>query len=183
MKEIRVIGVDDAPFFKFSKGNVLIIGVVMRKKLVEGVLSNYIKVDGMDSTKKILEMVNSSKFGPQSKIIMINGIALGGFNVIDVEKLSQSFPVIIISRKKPNYKKIENALKHFEDGKERFEIIKKAGKPKKCQEIYFQNKGITDKEACKYIKEYSYYSNIPEPIRIAHIIGAGIVLGENRQRV
>ena len=182
MKEIRVIGVDDAPFFKFSKGNVLIIGVVMRKKLVEGVISNYIKIDGMDSTQKIIEMINSSKFAPQSKIVMINGIALGGFNVIDVEKLSKFFPVIIISRKKPNYKKIENALKHFKDGSERFETIKKAGKPKKCGDIYFQS-SIDEKEACKYIKEYSYYSNIPEPIRIAHIIGAGIILGENRQRV
>ena len=183
MKEIRVIGIDDAPFFKFSKGNVLIIGVVMRKKLVEGVLSNYIRIDGLDSTKKIASMINSSKFGPQSKIIMINGIALGGFNVIDTEELSKSFPVIIISRKKPDFKKIKDALENFKDGKKRFEIIKKAGKPKICNGIYFQNMGINKEETCKYIKEYSYYSNIPEPIRLAHVIGAGIILGENRQRV
>ena len=182
MKEIRVIGIDDAPFFKFSKGNVLIVGVVMRKRLVEGVISSYIKVDGMDSTEKIIEMIDSSKFGPQSKVVMINGIALGGFNVVDIEKLSKYFPIIIVSRKKPNYKKIEDALKHFKDRKERFEIIKKAGKPKKCNEIYFQS-SMDEKEACKYINEYSYYSNVPEPIRLAHIIGAGIILGENRQRV
>ena len=183
MKKIRVIGIDDSPFYKFYKGDVLVIGVVMREKLVEGILSTYVQIDGTNATERVINMIKSSKFSSQSKILMINGIALGGFNVLDVEKLSKVAPVVIISRKNPNFKKIENALKHFEDGKERFEIIKKAGKPYKCNGVYFQFKGIEKEEACKYIKRYQMFSEVPEPIRLAHIIGAGIVLGENRQRV
>ncbi len=183
MKKIRVIGIDDSPFYKYSGGKVLVVGVVMRDKLIEGILSTYIKIDGLDSTEKVIDMVRSSKFSEQTKILMVNGIALGGFNVLDVERVSKISPVIIVSRKKPNFKEIENALKHFKDGEKRFKIIKKAGEPKKCNGIYFQNRGISNKNACKYIKKYQTFSKIPEPIRLAHMVGAGIILGENRQRV
>ncbi len=182
MKAIRVIGIDDSPFSKGSNGKVLVVGVGMRKNLIEGVLSTYVEIDGNDATDKIIEMIKRSKFGPQSKIIMINGIALAGFNVIDLEKLSEFAPTIIVSRKKANYQKIREALKHVKNGEKKFELILKAGKQYRCEKVYFQTK-MEPKLACKYIKEYTIYSNVPEPIRIAHMIGSGVILGESRQRV
>ncbi len=182
MKEVRVIGIDDAPFSKNSLGKVLTVGVVMRKRLIEGVLTTYVDVDGSDATERIIKMVQSSKFGPQSKVLMINGIALAGFNVIDLNELSKVYPTIIVSRKKANYEKIKIALKNFEDGNIKFKKIISAGKQMKCGDIYFQTK-MDPNAACNYIKEYTIYSKVPEPIRLAHMIGAGVILGESRQRV
>ena len=52
-KEIRVIGIDDAPFRKFSKGKVFVIGTVFRGgTLLDGILSTKVNVDGSNSTKK-----------------------------------------------------------------------------------------------------------------------------------
>ncbi len=182
MKSVRVIGIDDSPFSKNFPGKVLVVGVAMRENLIEGILSTYVEIDGVDATEKIIKMVRSSKFGPQSKILMINGIALAGFNIIDLEKLSKFAPTIIISRKKANYKKIKAALKNFEDGDERFQKILSAGEQHRCGKVYFQTK-MDPSIACKYIKEYTINSNVPEPIRIAHMIGSGVILGESRQRV
>jgi len=61
-KEIRILGIDDAPFNKFKDRNTFIVGVVYRGgQFMDGVLSARIRVDGNNSTKKIAEMVNSGE--------------------------------------------------------------------------------------------------------------------------
>ncbi|MBI2656199.1 DUF99 family protein, partial [Candidatus Woesearchaeota archaeon] len=65
-KEIRVIGIDDSPFNKFNDKKVLVVGVVMRGgSWVDGILSTKVDVDGSDSTKKLIGMINKCKFKPQ----------------------------------------------------------------------------------------------------------------------
>ena len=102
-KEMRVIGIDDSPFNKFGKGNVLIVGAVFRGgSFLDGVLSTKVSIDGDNSTKKIIEMINKCKFKPQLQCIFLDGIAVAGFNVIDVKELSKKtkLPVIVIIRRK-----------------------------------------------------------------------------------
>jgi len=187
--EIRIIGIDDSPFSKSTK-NVLVIGAVFRSGLyLEGVLSCLIKKDGNDSTDKLIILVNKSKHKGQLRLIMINGIAVGGFNVIDLEKLSKktSLPVIVIIRRKPNFEKIKKALSRFKDSEERFNLIQKAGKVYGTKinkmNLYYQFYGLSRKFAEEAIKLSATHSLVPEPIRVAHIIGSGIVLGETKGRV
>jgi len=114
-KEIRVIGIDDAPFNKFNDSKVLVVGVVMRGgSWVDGILSTKVAVDGDDSTKKIIEMINKCKFKPQLQCIFLDGIAVGGFNVIDVKELSKKtkLPVMVIIRRQPDIENIKNFLLH-----------------------------------------------------------------------
>ena len=187
--EIRIMGIDDSPFSKRTK-NVLLIGAVFRSGLyLEGVLSCWIKKDGLDATPKIIKMVNKSKHKGQLRILMLNGIAVGGFNVIDLEKLHKKtgFPVIVIIRKKPNFADIKKALSRFKDAKKRFNLIKKAGEVRELaingRRMYYQICGIDRKMAEEAIKISATHSIIPEPIRAAHIIGSGVVLGETKGRV
>ena len=57
-KEIRVLGIDDAPFDKFKDKKCLIIGVFFRGgNFLDGVLSSKVAVDGSDSTAKMIKMV------------------------------------------------------------------------------------------------------------------------------
>ena len=98
-KEIRVIGIDDSPFRKFKKGKVLVVGTVFRGGLfLDGVLSTKVSIDGNDSTKKLIDMINKCKFKPQLQCIFLNGIAVAGFNVIDVKELNKktNLPVIVV---------------------------------------------------------------------------------------
>ena len=188
--EIRIIGIDDSPFEKGSKQRVLVVGAVFRGgKWLEGVLSTKVTVDGRNATKKIAEMINNSKHKGQLQVIMLNGIAVAGFNLIDIKKLNRltNLPVIVVMRKKPKKGEIEAAVRHFKDWKRRVKIIKNAGEVYSCdirnKKIYFQVCGLTPKLAEKIIKLSSTHSLVPEPIRVAHMIGSGVIIGESRGRV
>ncbi|HJO02100.1 MAG: DUF99 family protein [Candidatus Woesearchaeota archaeon] len=181
-KEMRVIGIDDSPFNKFGKGNVLIVGAVFRGgSFLDGVLSTKVSIDGDNSTKKIIEMINKCKFKPQLQCIFLDGIAVAGFNVIDVKELSKKtkLPVIVIIRRKPNIEKIKKTLIKI-GKKNKIRLIDKAGSVVPVGEIYIQLTGLSVEKAKEILKITCTRSLIPEPIRIAHLIASGITFGESR---
>ena len=183
-REIRVIGIDDSPFDKFKDKRVLVVGAIFKGgSAFEGILSAKVSVDGRNSTKKLTEMVNKSRFRTQLRAILLNGIALGGFNVIDIGKLNKKtgIPVIVVIRRMPDFKKIESVLEKLGQ-KSKFKLMQKAGKPVKYRKIYFQCKGIDKSAARDILKLTCTRSLIPEPIRVAHLITSGIVEGESRGR-
>jgi uncharacterized protein len=180
-KEIRVIGIDDSPFNKFKKGKVLVVGTIYRGGLyLDGVLSTKVKVDGDDATKKIIEMINKCKFKPQLQCIFLDGIAVAGFNIIDVKELSKKtkLPVIVIIRRKPNIENIKKTLIRI-NKKNKIKLIEKAGSVIPIGEIYVQITGTGVENAKEILKIVCTRSLIPEPIRIAHLIAAGITKGES----
>ncbi len=181
-KEIRTLGIDDSPFKKFKKGNILVVGTIFRGgTLLDGLLTTKVSIDGTNSTKNLIHMINKSKFKSQLRCILINGIALAGFNVIDIKELNQKtkIPVIVVIRKYPDFKKIEETLKRINKQK-KYKIIEKAGPVEQIGKIYIQRKGITLKKAKEILKLTCTRSLIPEPIRVAHLIAGGVVTGESK---
>jgi hypothetical protein len=188
-KEIRIMGIDDAPFSKTKKGKVLVLGTVHRGgEALEGVVSTHVDVDGEDATAKIIDMINNTKHKDQLQCIMLDGIAVGGFNVVDIREVSRrtKLPVIVIIRYRPNLERVKAALKNVPNYKKRWRIIKKAGKIQECKvgdgAIYFQNKGITPKKVREIIEISVSTGHMPEPIRTAHLIASGVVEGESKGR-
>jgi hypothetical protein len=181
-KEIRIIGIDDAPFDKFDREKYTkVIGTFFRGGLyLDGVLSCDIRVDGNDSTKKISDMINRSKFYSQLSAVILDGIAVGGFNVVDIEKLSSmtSLPVVVVIRRRPDIKRIKQTLAKLGMQK-KIELIEKAGEVHEYNKIFFQVKGGTVEFAKSLLKVSCTRSHIPEPIRAAHLIGHGLVFGES----
>jgi len=181
-KEVRVIGIDDAPFDKFKKGKVLVVGTVFRGGAwLDGVLSTKVNVDGNDATKKITEMINKCKFKPQLQCIFLDGIAVGGFNIIDVKELNKKtkLPVIVIIRKRPDINNIKRILAKL-NKKNKIKLLDKAGPVKQAGKIYVQLTGISLEKAKEILKIACTHSYIPEAIRLAHIISSGITMGESR---
>jgi len=87
-EEIRILGIDDGPFTKDDK-EVIVIGVVYRGgEFIDGLLRTFVEIDGLDATEKLAKMINSSRHKQQLKVIMLDGITLGGFNIVDVKKNS-----------------------------------------------------------------------------------------------
>ncbi len=184
-KEIRILGIDDAPF-KFRDEKVNFIGVVMRGgEYIEGVIKKDVRIDGLDSTEKIVDMINKTRHKTQLKATLIDGIALGGFNIVDIQEVfsKTEVPVITITRDKPDNNKIKLALKkHFSDWKKRFDLITKGELYKiqtKHNPIFIKCAGICADEAKEIIKISTIRGVIPEPIRVAHIIASGITKGES----
>jgi len=183
--EIRVLGIDDSPF-EFNDKFSDIIGVIMRGgEYIECILKSSVEVDGKNSTDVCIDMIKNTKHNLQLKAILIDGVALGGFNIIDIEELykSTNIPVITITRDQPNFDNIENALrKHFTDWEKRLNLIKR-GEIHKIKTahnpIFIKYVGITLAEAKEIIKISTIRGVIPEPIRVAHLIASGIKRGES----
>lgn len=183
-KEIRVIGIDDSPFNKFNDSKVLVVGVVMRGgSWIDGILSTKVTVDGDDSTKEIIEIINKCKFKPQLQCIFLDGIAVAGFNVVDAKELNEKtkLPVIIIIRRKPDIEKIKNTLIKI-NKKNKIKLIEKAGNVIQVDNIFVQLTGIELEQARKILKVVCTRSLIPEPIRLAHLIASGVTVGESKGR-
>lgn len=182
-KEIRVIGIDDSPFEKFVKGKkTLVVATIFRGGTwLDGVLSTKVSVDGNNSTLKLIEMINKTKFKPQLQAILLDGIAFGGFNIIDIEKLfnKTKIPVIVVIRKKPDINTIKKVLIKI-NKKSKIKLIDKAGKPIKVGKIYVQFRGLKLEEVKEILKITCTRSLIPEAIRVAHLVAQGIYFGESK---
>ncbi|MFH0832758.1 MAG: DUF99 family protein [Candidatus Aenigmatarchaeota archaeon] len=181
--EIRVIAWDDCAF-RFKQKNVLIVGAIFRGgKFLDGLLSTRIKKDGTDATEKIAASILKSRHYDQLSYIMLDGITFAGFNLVDIKKLHKKtkLPVIVIQRKKPDMKKFKEALKIFSDYKKRLNVVSNAGKISSSGKIYYQKAGLSNDECEELMKVTCVRSNVPEPIRVAHLIASGLS-GESRGR-
>ena len=182
--EIRVLGVDDGPFIPHTEGQVSVIGVVFRGGYwLDGVMHTEIAVDGFDATDRIASMVTGSSHYKQLRVIMLNGITFAGFNIVDVKALNAAtkLPVITVTREKPDFADIHKALRNLPDSEKRWEMILSAGEPLEVStrslkaKIYMQIAGVSKEDAQKIVRLTSTRSNIPEALRVAHLIASGII--------
>ena len=183
--EIRILGIDDAPF-NFTDTTTDIVGVVMRgNHYIEGVLHDTIHVDGVDATSVCEQMIIKTRHYQQLKAIVFDGATMGGFNVIDIESIwhNTKIPVITVTRKQPDFEKIQLALQnHVKDWEKRFMLLKK-GKLYRLKTahnpLYVKCEGISFDKAKEIITLATIRGVIPESLRVAHIIASGISRGES----
>ncbi len=181
--EIRVLGVDDGAFVPHVEGQVPVIGVVFRGGYwLDGVMHTKVAVDGFDATDRISSMIAGSSHYKQLRVIMLNGITFAGFNVVDVKalNLATKLPVITVTREKPDLGEIHKALRNLPQSEERWEAILNAGEPVEVStrnakaKVYMQSVGVSKEDAQKILRLTSTRSNVPEALRVAHLIASGI---------
>ncbi|TFH22072.1 DUF99 family protein [Candidatus Bathyarchaeota archaeon] len=180
-QEIRVLGIDDGKFVSHTKGKVLIVGVVFRGGYsIDGVMHTRITIDGLDATEKLALMINNSPHHKQLRLVMLNGITFGGFNVVDIQKLcfATKLPVLALTGDKPNLNGIHEAIKNLPNAEERWGIILEAGKIheiiNKGVPLYGEIAGISLDDAERIIALTSIRSSLPEPLRVAHLVASGV---------
>ena len=179
--EIRVLGIDDGKFIPQTKGSALVVGVVFRGGCsIDGVMHTRITIDGLDATEKLALMINNSPHHKQLRLVMLNGITFGGFNVVNIQKLhlATKLPILALTREKPDLNRIHEALNNLPQAEERWGMILEAGKIhetiNKGTTIYLETAGISFDDAKKIIGLTSTRSSLPEPLRVAHIIASGV---------
>ena len=181
--EIRVLGVDDGVFTPHVESLVPVVGVVFRGGYwLDGVMHTEILVDGFDATERISAMVTGSPHYKQLRVIMLNGITFAGFNVVDIKALNATtdLPVIAVTREKPDLPLIRRALEHLPRSEERWKAVLNAGELSKVsarkegEKVYLHTAGISVLDAEKIVRLTSTRSNLPEALRVAHLIASGI---------
>jgi len=182
--EIRVLGIDDGVFTPHSNELVDVVGIVYRGGYwLDGFMHTKVRVDGLDATEKLAEMITSSPHYPQLRVIMLNGVTLAGFNIVDIKELCQKvkLPVVAVTRDKPNFDDIKKALQNLSHSEQRWRAIEKAGKMFKVhtrngeEPIYVHVAGLSEEDAKRILKSTSTRSNVPEALRVAHIIASGLM--------
>ena len=137
---------DNSDFLKDYSNKQVSFDVAIKKHIKPG---SRIFIDSgcsepIDLTKKLIEMVNECKFKSQLHALLLDGIALGGFNIVDTEKLFKktTIPVIVVMRDYPNLKKITMALKKIGMQK-KIKLLEKAGEIYSYNKIHFQIMGLS----------------------------------------
>ncbi|MFH2064166.1 MAG: DUF99 family protein [Pseudomonadota bacterium] len=182
--QIRVIGFDDAPFARRRNSRVYIAGAVCAGTRFEGMLWGKVRKDGNDATDVLYRMVSGSKFHEQVHMVLIDGLAFGGFNLIDLPLLAEQLdrPCVAVMRKPPDMAAIRNALRHFDDCQHRLDLLEKAGPVHQADNFCFQVMGEDSDITSEALKRISIQGNIPEALRIAHLIGSAVITGQSGRR-
>lgn len=179
---VRILAVAAAPI---KKRDTMLIGVVSRADTVEGILTTRVAVDGTDSTERIAEMLNGSRFKEQVRLIATNGIGLAGLNVLDMRRLEKltGTKVLSVTRRKPHPAQLIKALRAFsriekKDVTVRITIVKgvTAVNNFRASGFYLQTT-MAKADAGKFaLKSVSL-------LRLAHLIASGIATGESSGRI
>ncbi len=182
----QVIGIDDAPFHAAHRGDVPVVGAVFSQLRLEGVLSCRVRRDGANATERLLRMIQGSRFAPQLQAVLLQGIALAGFNVVDLQRLHAALgiPVMVVARKAPDLPAMRAALWDcVPGGRRKWRLIERAGPMQPIEGVYAQTLGLVLEEAQALIKRFAVHSLIPEPLRTAHLIAGAVGQGGSRHRV
>jgi endonuclease V-like protein UPF0215 family len=178
---MRIVGVDDGAFHpdRKAKQRTLLAAVLFDKLRLVDVKLGRIDVDGRDANQVLRLLVR----GVPCDAVMLSGISFGGFNVVDITKLSKDVrkPVIAISGQRPDNEAVRKALrKHFADWRERWSMVRSAGRMHSFEPLrdepplYFEVQGTSPLFAKKAIASTAIISRLPEPIRVARILARGL---------
>jgi endonuclease V-like protein UPF0215 family len=181
----NVIGFDDGPFARDRPGApVCVIGAVCARTRLDGVISGHIRKDGADATRRLAALILGSPFDRHIRAVLLGGITLGGFNVVDIGALAEAIarPVLVAARRRPRFELIRTALARVPGGDSRWAVIERAGPPEPLSGLFVQRAALTSAEARDLLAATTLHGKLPEPLRLAHLIAGGVVTGTSRGR-
>ncbi len=179
----NVVAFDDGPFPRRHAGRVPVVGTVYADLRLDGVLTGSVEKDGTDAADELARLVVASRFEGHIRLVMLQGIALAGFNVVDVFALQQRLarPVLVVSRRLPDLGAIKAALQaHIPDGAAKWRIIERLGAMEPAGPVFIQRVGIDRDSALETVARFAVHGHIPEPLRSAHLIAGALVDGQSR---
>ena len=181
----NVVGFDDGPFTRGRPGaRVLLVGAVCARTRLDGVISGRVTQDGRNAAATVAALVRGSQFDGHVRAVLLNGIAFGGFNVVDIHALAAALarPVLVVARRAPRLALIRDALARLPGGARKWRLIEQAGPMEPVRGVYVQRAGLSLAEARDLLAATTLHGNLPEALRLAHLIAGGIVTGKSRGR-
>lgn len=180
----NLLGVDDAPFLRAHRGDVAIVGTVCARGRLDGVLRSRVRRDGVDATRRIAAMLETSPFAEHVQAIVLQGISLAGFNVVDLAALAKATgrPVLVVARREPDLVAVRAALVKVRGWARKWALIERAGAMEPLAGVWVQRVGLTPAEAAGLIEQSRVHGALPEPLRLAHLIAGAFGRGYSTGR-
>jgi endonuclease V-like protein UPF0215 family len=181
---LRAVGFDDAPFRRRRGGAVRLVGVVCADTRFEGLVCGATRQDGWGATAAVVDLLTGGKFLPQVHLVLLDGIAFGGFNVVDLAALAAALrrPCVAVMRRPPDVAAVERALRRLPRPARRLALLQRAGPVHVRPPFVFQVQGGDPDQIAPALARLTDRGLVPEPLRLAHLVGAAMVRGESGRR-
>jgi len=181
-RRIRVIGFDDGP--PEPSGAVPVAGVVCGGTRFEGMLWGRITPDGFDATRVLTELLSASKFLPQVHLVLLDGVAFGGLNVVDLPALASALerPVASVMRRLPDLPAVRGVARRLPDPERRLALLQRAGPIHQQEGFVFQVHGAEPAALATALGRLTDTGRVPEALRLAHLITAAVATGQSGRR-
>jgi endonuclease V-like protein UPF0215 family len=182
----HTLGVDDAPFDKQQPGPVPIVAVAMEgSSVIESVAVGQFAIDGEGATDYLAGWISGLRTRPMIQAIILGGITVAGLGLVDMTALAEklALPVLVVTRRNPLGSDLADALRAA-GLSQRLAVLERTPRAYGTDAgFYLAHAGATRIEAERLVMATLGKSRLPEPLRVAHIIGQAIVLRESRGRV
>lgn len=181
----HLLGVDDGPFDKRADRDVPVVGVVMEgPDLVEGVALTRFPVDGPGATGFLAGWISGLRFRPALQGVLLGGVTLAGLGVVDVAGLAEQtgLPVVAVNRRDPTDHRLGDALRAA-GLLDRLPEVERCPPPFRTRGgLYLACAGAPPERAAEWVAAARRKSDLPEPLRLAHLIARAVATGESRGR-
>ena len=159
-------------------------GVVCRGTRFEGMLWGETRKDGWGATDRVVQMLQSSKYLAQVHIVLLDGIAFGGLNVVDLPALAAAVkrPCVAVMRRMPDLDGMERAIRRLPRPERRLERMRRAGPIHRRGPFVFQVVGLEPDPTHEALTRLTDTGHVPEALRLAHLIGSAVRDGQSRGR-
>jgi endonuclease V-like protein UPF0215 family len=183
-RTLRAVGFDDAPFARRRRGDVFVAGVVCAGTRFEGLVWGRVRQDGWNATDALASLLLGGKFLPQLHLVLLDGIALGGLNVVDLEALAARLgrPCVAVMRRLPDLAAMERAVRRLPGPERRLAVLRRAGPLHRHGPFVFQVRGADPVATGLALDRLTDRGAVPEPLRLAHLVGTAVRTGESGRR-
>jgi uncharacterized protein len=178
---------DDGPFTRSARRAALVGVVFSSPNYIEGIVRTSVAIDGTDATDRILTLLGHSPFLDGVRAVLLDGIAVGGFNLIDLDRLHAQLqrPVVTVTRHPPDFPSIRSALRKYfpREATARWKLVRahtlfrlpmKEGNPLMVSAV-----GCTRAEAAVIVRRTTVRGNLPEPLRLARLIARSLAVPQD----
>jgi len=183
-KGIRGLAIAES--FKPHSNTSILSGIVMRQDfIIDGFVFGHTTLEGNDATDIILKMYEDLRRS-DINYVLISGLIISMYNIINIEKLFHSLKIPIISITYNDSLGIEDTLKHhFPNSFEsKINACQKLGKRKKItlrtsHDVFITKEGCTLSDVKHLLDEITLQGAVPEPIRVSQLLAKKILESES----
>ena len=183
-RQIRVIGFDDAPHPHRRGAEVGLCGVVCSATRMEGMVWGRLRRDGWDATAGLTRALVGSRYASQVHAVLLDGVTFGGLNVVDLPALAAAVgvPCVAVMRRPPDLAAMRAAMERLPRPERRAAVLARAGEVHEVGGWTFNVVGLEAAATAELLDRVTDRGKVPEALRLAHLIGAAVCLGEGRGR-
>jgi endonuclease V-like protein UPF0215 family len=137
----------------------------------------WVRVDALDATDTLARWLASPPFGPNVRAVLLDGVTIGGFNLVDLVALHRRCgrPVIALTPKPPDLAAMRRAIARYfpRSRARRYRILRRVplhrvalgGRPR-----FAAVAGATLEEAMTLLQRTTPRGAWPEPLRVAALL-------------